>query len=77
MQVPERAVRSYTLTCGRCARVWDADYDVLAYHDAGGDHELFFRRGVPAMPPWNHPLCPSCGGQRVSVLPRGFQTNGG
>jgi hypothetical protein len=65
----ERIPREYLLTCRRCGREWTAAYEVLAYHDLDGDHELHYLHGVPAMPPWANIVCSNCGGQRVKVLP--------
>jgi hypothetical protein len=65
----ERKVRHYDLLCKRCQRVWHTTYELVAYHDADGDHECFYRYGAPVSPPWARPACPSCGGLRVALLP--------
>jgi ribosomal protein L37E len=70
MDTAERMTRRYLLTCRRCGRTWEATYEVVAYHDLDGDRELWFRHGVPAVPPWSQITCAACGGQRVRILPR-------
>jgi hypothetical protein len=55
--------------CRRCGAGWDAAYDVVSFHDVEGDQELFYLHGLPAMAPWSGLSCPSCGDQRVAVLP--------
>lgn len=55
--------------CRRCGHTWQTTYEVVDYHDADGDHELFYRSGVAVSPPWARPTCPSCGGLRVALLP--------
>jgi hypothetical protein len=55
--------------CRRCGGTWDAAYDVVTFHDVEGDQDLFYRHGLPAMAPWSGVSCPTCGDQRVAVLP--------
>jgi hypothetical protein len=72
----ERLRRDYRLACRRCGRTWTATYEVVAYHDLDGDHELHYLNGLPAMPPWSKAACDACGGQRVKVLPSGLPSGG-
>lgn len=68
-QTPERTIRNHRFLCRRCRRTWATTYELVAYHDADGDHELFYHHGVPVSPPWARPACPYCGGLRVVLLP--------
>ncbi|HZC99126.1 MAG TPA: hypothetical protein VFA46_02710 [Actinomycetes bacterium] len=72
----ERTIRHCRLACRRCQRTWQRTYEVIAYHDAAGDHELFYRNGVAVPPPWARPTCPYCGGLRVALLPTGAPISG-
>ena len=65
----QRIIRNCNLMCRRCQRSWRATYEVVVYHDADGDHELFYRNGAAVSPPWARPACPYCGGLRVALLP--------
>ena len=69
MSVVESVAQDYRMTCQRCRREWTATYEVVAYHDLDGDHELYRLNGAPAVPPWAGVACPFCAGQRVRVLP--------
>lgn len=69
MATSERTPRHYRMLCRRCGGTWDAAYNVMTVHDVEGDHELFYLHGRPAMAPWSGVSCPTCGGQRVAVLP--------
>ena len=60
--------RRYRLTCRRCRRTWTAVYQVGTFHDDAGDHEIYFRGGMPATAPGSA-RCPHCDGLRVVVLP--------
>jgi hypothetical protein len=64
-----RTPRRYRLHCQQCGRTWDAAYEVVSYHDLDGDHELHYRHGAPALPPWSGIGCPFCGRRHVRVLP--------
>jgi hypothetical protein len=65
----QRTTRNYRLACRRCQRTWQTTYEVAAYHDDAGDHEVFYRNGLVVPPPWAQPRCPHCGGLRVALLP--------
>jgi hypothetical protein len=64
----QRIERHYQMHCRRCGATWDAAYELVTFHDGDGDHELFFRHSLPAMAPWSS-SCPTCAGQRLTVLP--------
>ena len=72
----QRTIRDCRLTCRRCQRTWQTTYEVVAYHDEAGDHEMFYRNGVVVPPPWAQPRCPFCGGLRVALLPTGLSASG-
>lgn len=76
MAEPDWATRSYQLLCQRCDATWTATYGVVTFHDDAGDHELFYRDGLPALAPWCGVRCPECGDRRVKVLPSGYHGAG-
>jgi hypothetical protein len=67
--VQEPVTRRYRMLCQRCDHTWEATYVIRTVHDDAGDHELFYRDGLPAIGPAAS-SCPGCGGLRVRVLPR-------
>jgi hypothetical protein len=68
----DQATRRYQLLCQNCDATWSATYGVATFHDDAGDHELFYRHGLPALAPWCGIRCPGCGDRRVKVLPPGY-----
>jgi hypothetical protein len=60
--------------CLGCLHEWQEDFEVGRSSDGHGGEVVVYRHfGQRCTSPWAEPVCPSCGGYDVKLLPTGWR----